>query len=246
MSAPKKAKVAGIYAITHVTSGRRYIGRSKDIENRWRIHLNELRNGEHHSIYLQRVWDKEGLEAFVFEMLEYVEGDGTELLRTLIARERYHLEERLKERDSWEFNIAKSAEGPVGVVRSPELRQQWSEKRKGRPWSPERRAKYRYTEAMRAASAARKGRPLNEKQYTAITTVTPGRLAHVMKLVELQTGRSASPQRKANISKAHRERAKRLEEAGLLSQHPDALRARKLKAKKRALAEQQSVLFAGE
>lgn len=60
----------GIYKIIHTESGRYYIGSSINIEKRWWKHKNDLKNGDHHSIYLQRLWNKYGEDAFEFQIFE--------------------------------------------------------------------------------------------------------------------------------------------------------------------------------
>ena len=59
----------GIYAITHTASGRCYVGSALDFRKRWRVHRHHLRKAKHHSVYLQRAWDRYGEEAFSFRVL---------------------------------------------------------------------------------------------------------------------------------------------------------------------------------
>ena len=66
--------IRGIYAIKGPGS-KRYLGASQDVEQRWREHRSALGLSKHHSIKLQRAWDKYGKRAFHFEVLELVEGD---------------------------------------------------------------------------------------------------------------------------------------------------------------------------
>lgn len=61
---------SGIYEIRHVESGRVYVGSALCIPCRWRLHLHYLKQGKHHSSYLQRAWVKYGEDAFVFSVLE--------------------------------------------------------------------------------------------------------------------------------------------------------------------------------
>lgn len=58
----------GIYAIIG-PNGRRYIGQSARIENRFASHKRMLRQGCHHAPYLQNAWDFHGPEAFSFEIV---------------------------------------------------------------------------------------------------------------------------------------------------------------------------------
>lgn len=60
---------SGIYAITNLITGRRYIGSSIDIETRWRVHKNDLYKNKHHAQYLQRSWNKYSESNFSFDIL---------------------------------------------------------------------------------------------------------------------------------------------------------------------------------
>lgn len=60
---------SGIYSITHIDSGRQYIGGSVDIIERWYLHRSDLRLNRHHSPHLQHAWNKYGSEAFRFDVL---------------------------------------------------------------------------------------------------------------------------------------------------------------------------------
>ena len=61
--------ICGIYSITHIDSGRQYIGSSGDFKDRWRRHIASLRKNKHHSKFLQRVWNKYGEAKFEFKQL---------------------------------------------------------------------------------------------------------------------------------------------------------------------------------
>jgi group I intron endonuclease len=66
----------GIYQIRHLASGKRYIGSAaglRGIDGRWAAHKSLLKSREHHSVHLQRAWNKYGSDAFVFEVLLYCE-----------------------------------------------------------------------------------------------------------------------------------------------------------------------------
>ena len=60
----------GIYEILNKTTKKSYIGSSKQIEKRWEQHLQALEKEEHHSILLQRAWNKYGKECFEFIVKE--------------------------------------------------------------------------------------------------------------------------------------------------------------------------------
>lgn len=225
-------KVAGIYAIVYRETGIRYIGQSVDIRNRWRIHRNDLARGVHHSPYLQRMWNKYGSDAFDFVILEAITD-----IATLTAREQEYLDTRFAAVGSHEFNGSPTAGSPLGVVRSPETRQRWREQRKGRQWSPTRRASYKGPSEAQALQAQKLGHWLKDnihkpEVYAKHTRITPKRLAHVRKLVELQTGRPHTPEWCANIREGHRRRMERLAAEGKLSMTKTAIKARRLKQRK--------------
>lgn len=57
---------SGIYKILNTNNNKVYIGSSKEIEKRWKRHKTELKNNKHHSLKLQRAWNKEN-DPSVFE-----------------------------------------------------------------------------------------------------------------------------------------------------------------------------------
>lgn len=61
---------AGVYAIVHVLSGRRYCGQTNSFERRWKQHRAALIAGLHHNPRLQAMWDTDGDLAFEFVELE--------------------------------------------------------------------------------------------------------------------------------------------------------------------------------
>jgi group I intron endonuclease len=151
--------ISGIYSITNLVDGKRYVGSSATIKRRWGLHLYSLRQGRHHSVVLQRAWIKHGEVSFKFEVIEECAREKT----VLIARENYWI-------DFYEpaYNMRKRAESNLGGKWSDEARsimlaghvsrgpnaEQWKQKlREAAPRGPipeDRRAKI---------SAAKKGKP---------------------------------------------------------------------------------------
>ena len=66
---------SGIYIITNIVNGNRYIGSSNDLYERLYNHLRDLKNNNHHNIYLQNSWNKYGDENFEYGILEYCKED---------------------------------------------------------------------------------------------------------------------------------------------------------------------------
>jgi group I intron endonuclease len=95
---------SGIYKILNNINGKFYIGSAKSLSGRWRLHKSQLKNNKHHSIYLQRSFNKYGYSSFSFEILEYCD------VTFLIEREQVYLD-TLKPH----YNIAKIAGNCLGV-----------------------------------------------------------------------------------------------------------------------------------
>ena len=96
------SRKSGIYQIKNLNNGKAYIGSTFCFKIRYKQHLDSLRKGTHHSKYLQASFNKHGSDAFVFEVLEVVEGDTAQ--RRLV--EQAHIS---KYENDWEscYNIRK-------------------------------------------------------------------------------------------------------------------------------------------
>lgn len=81
----------GIYKITNKHNGWNYIGSSKSIENRWKQHIRELEENNHHCYRLQYDWNKYGVIGFDFCVLEICGED------ELISKEQCHIDENYNE-----------------------------------------------------------------------------------------------------------------------------------------------------
>jgi group I intron endonuclease len=107
-----------IYQIKNIINGAVYIGSvlSRNPLYRWQSHRKELRGNYHHSIHLQRAWNKYGEENFVFEILEHVDSD-------VLNREQYYLNLRKNEFPlSLNYNVCWTAGNCAG--------RKWSKKMK--------------------------------------------------------------------------------------------------------------------
>jgi group I intron endonuclease len=60
-----------IYYITNTKNGKKYIGKTVDINRRISRHFADLRANRHHSIKLQRAFNKYGDSAFIVKVQEY-------------------------------------------------------------------------------------------------------------------------------------------------------------------------------
>ena len=110
-----KMKKAGVYAITHTATGRRYVGSSADLVRRQQLHWRHLRQGGHHSPRLQHAFNKYGEHRFEFRVLERIDHDEAEQLRSMLRRrEQYHMDAST----SGLFNASPCSESCLGTKRS--------------------------------------------------------------------------------------------------------------------------------
>jgi group I intron endonuclease len=109
MDADPIPNASGIYRIIHIASGKPYIGSAMNLRKRRNGHFQDLRHGTHHSITLQRAWNKYGPDAFAFEILELVL-----VPELLTSREQYYFS-KFRPFGSRGFNIARVAGSTLGM-----------------------------------------------------------------------------------------------------------------------------------
>ncbi len=169
-------KICGIYSITHIESGKKYIGQSQAIGDRWISHRSALRREKHPNRKLQNAWTKYGEQAFRFDILEKVSLDEEALCRA---------EQQWMVRLNPYYNLA-----PVGGTtrglkhppRSQEFRRRMSKISKGRRHSQET------IELLKQRQAANPYRPSQ---------------AHREKMRLFMTGRKKSPESVAKTRAAN-------------------------------------------
>lgn len=104
----------GIYCITDVQSGRRYVGSAVSFKRRWTEHRNGLKRGKHHSQFMQLTYNVRP-DAFAFQVLLYCTPEN------LLMYEQRFL-------DAWnpEFNTNPTAGSMAGYRHSEESRKKMS------------------------------------------------------------------------------------------------------------------------
>lgn len=84
---PKFKITSGIYLITCLVTKDTYIGKSKNLNQRWCQHRHDLREGCHNNPDLQRLYNEHGSKNFTMELVELVANKDE-----LEAREVYWIE----------------------------------------------------------------------------------------------------------------------------------------------------------
>lgn len=183
----------GVYAIRNRKNGKKYVGSTADLRQRWGEHRGALRAGRHINRHLQSAWNKYGEEAFDFIVLEYCTPS------LLIEREQAYLpEERTVaalKRNGY-YNQAPIAGSVLGYRHSEETRRMLSEHTKKQMATPDatmplREGWKRYwsdPEARKAVSARERGKRLSPETRQAISQT----LKNVLATTEARQRRSAA------------------------------------------------------
>lgn len=130
-------KLCGIYQIINLKNNNRYIGSSKNINKRKFRHFLDLKNNMHHSLYLQRAYNKYGKENFKFNILEIIND-----INILYKREQYYIDIFKPE-----YNICQKTNSLIGIVRSEETKEKLRQINLGKKHSKETRKKMKKNNA---------------------------------------------------------------------------------------------------
>jgi len=69
----KVNRLRGIYSITHIPSGRVYIGSSISIIDRLKTHIGSLFKNKHRNPRLQHTFNRDGIQSFSFSIIRLVD-----------------------------------------------------------------------------------------------------------------------------------------------------------------------------
>lgn len=102
----KDLEIIGVYKIINKINNKMYIGSSNNIYKRWKEHINDLNKNKHHSIHLQRAWNKYGQENFSFIIIEIIKNEDFQF-----EKEQYWLDKYESYNREVGYNIYKFAIG---------------------------------------------------------------------------------------------------------------------------------------
>src|SRR5260221_829444 len=131
MDAHSIPNASGIYRILNTINGKFYLGSALNLAKRRREHLHGLRHNVHHSITLQRAFNKYGEQAFKFEVVELV------LAAFLLIREQIWLDKFRPFDPAIGYNINCVAGSRFGMEVSPETKEKLRQANLGKKQSPE-------------------------------------------------------------------------------------------------------------
>jgi len=149
--------ISGIYCIRNIRNiknGKIYIGSAIDLTSRFSWHRRFLELGKHHSILLQRAYNKYGIDAFEFSIVENVT-----VKTQLVPREQYWMDYYQSYIPEYGYNVSPTAGSLLGVKmpeRGKAYREKLSKALKGIPKSKEHREAL--SKACRGRVSSNKGR----------------------------------------------------------------------------------------
>lgn len=111
-----KMNKIGVYQIKNLVNNKIYIGSTtQSFIKRLSVHLNHLYKGTHHSIILQRAWDKYGEENFEFSILELCKNNSI-----VLEREQYWLDKLKPYNRNIGYNILTKSNNSQGYRHTEE------------------------------------------------------------------------------------------------------------------------------
>ena len=162
---------SGVYAIVNVMNQKMYIGSAATgIRKRWDLHVAQLHGQGHHSIKLQRAWNKHGPNAF--EVVVLMLCPPSECVR---------YEQKFMDLIEPVYNISPTAGSSLGVKRSDEFKKKCSKSHKGLRHSEETRKKM--SQAQSGSKSHLHGKPglrRGKRSNTKLTTIQVVRIRRAL------------------------------------------------------------------
>lgn len=157
--------ISGIYAIVNKITGKKYIGSAVNLQHRWAVHRHELRKGIHHSVVLQRAYNKYGEDNLEYSILEYCAPD-----------ELIEIEQKYIDINKPEYNILPTAGSMLGFKHSLETKIKIAISSLGRKHSEE--SKKKISEAQIGEKNHAWGTKHTEEEKQKISNSCKGKTAY--------------------------------------------------------------------
>ena len=199
----------GVYKITNVQNGRTYYGSAKEFKRRWTQHAKALENNKHSNKFLQADFCKCGSDAFIFEVLEVIEGSKE---NRLIAEQKYRNEHAGNKGTC--YNLRKDAVSCDGCwSKNPETTRRKHSEHMKRLWQSEDRRKSMSEKCSKKAKEQWQDPMIVEKMKRAMSKATLGKKR---KPLPKETRQKIALKAKLNFSRRLLKEAERL---GLSMEH---------------------------
>lgn len=147
---------SGVYCIYNKQTYKFYIGSSVDLRERLNWHRRRLLSNKHNAKYLQKSFNKRGLQAFVFKVLRYCKPE-----------ECIFLEQYFLNAIDPEYNTLKIAGSPLGFKHTEESKKLMSIVQTGKKMSEESKKKN---------SLLHKGKPLSLEHRKKMSIAHKGKI----------------------------------------------------------------------
>lgn len=204
-----QSKICGVYKITHIASGKSYIGISKDIYRRWVQHKSWVNTGARRSA-IYSAMQKYGIDAFSWQIIEECSKDDLEM------REQHWIAVF----DTFRNGYNLTAGGEYNKEVSEETRKRMSESHKGKKQTQElieKRVKrgsehFAYGKQRDVATKQKISQSLTGKKHSEETKAKQSKAHTGRKMSQesveksriARTGMKFSEQAKKNLSEAHK------------------------------------------
>lgn len=118
-----REKICGIYCIENIINGKKYIGQSINILNRWKQHINKANNGVNTALY--NAIRKYGKDNFKFYIVKRCNKDELSDLEIMYIK-------KYNTKAPFGYNMTDGGEGTIGYIFTDEDKRKISEAGKGR------------------------------------------------------------------------------------------------------------------
>jgi group I intron endonuclease len=187
--------ISGIYKITNIRNNKCYIGSTINIIGRWAQHKKSLSDNKHHSIKLQRSYNKYDKNSFKYEIIEKCSEN------LLIIREQYFIDLFDSYRNG--YNSTPFAGNNLGMKHSDETKEKL---RKSSMGNKNRLGKTFTEDIKRQISEKLKGKPLSEETKKKMSESQTGRIMSEetkLKLHNANIGKVLSDEHKYKLAQSH-------------------------------------------
>lgn len=159
--------MTGIYRIKNTITGKCYIGSAVDIKDRWDKHNNALNKNKHHSIKLQRSYNKHGVNNFIFEIIKECEP----VKEIMLEREQHYID--LYDSYYNGYNCTKNAGSTLGYRHTDDTKKKISIKQTGKKHSEE--TKLIWSQQRKGKNVWSKGKVLTKETKEKMKEARIGR-----------------------------------------------------------------------